>query len=71
MARAFAVAFMSSETISEAKSALQTAVAATDNLIGQADSEERLRALAGKAAMLDLHEQLTNVDDGTVLAEVV
>ena len=63
---------MSSETVSEERSVVQSAVAATstDNWIGQADGEECAKALASKAAMLDLQDQLTNMDDGTILAEV-
>ena len=62
---------MSSETVSEARSALQSAVAATDSLIeNEGDSEFRARALAGRKAMLELCDQLSSLQDDTILAEV-
>ena len=62
---------MSSETVSEARSALQSAVAATDSLIeNEGDSEFRARALAGRQAMLELCDQLSSLQDDTILAEV-
>ena len=62
---------MSSETVSEARSALQTAVAATDSILDdEGDTELRARALAGKHAMLQLCEQLSSMEDDTILAEV-
>ena len=62
---------MSSDTVSEARSALQSAVAATDSLIEhEGNSEYRARALAGRQAMIDLCDQLSQLNDDAILAEV-
>ena len=62
---------MSSETVSEARSALQSAVVATDALLeNEGNSEFRARALAGRQAMLDICDQLSGLQDESILAEV-
>ena len=58
---------MSSETVSEARSALQSAVAATDALLeNEGDSEYRARALAGRQAMLEICDQLSLLQDDSI-----
>ena len=61
----------SSSTVSEARSALLNAVAATDSLIElERDGEQRARALAGREAMVDLCDQLSLLEDNAIMAEV-
>ena len=62
---------MSSETVSEARSALQSAVVATEILLeNEGNSELRARALAGRQAMLEICDQLSHLQDDSILAEV-
>ena len=61
---------MSGETVSDALSALHLAVAATDSLLQESEGEQHHRALAGRAAMIELCNQLSRLEDQTVITAV-